>query len=452
MSPRDQQILSGLTPEQQRILISLLEQTGGQTYSGLPKGVTTAGLNRQFDPRSLFLGGGVSAETIHQGIADAYTSLLNEYNTKIAGPNAYKTSDAFLGAIPSKWTGTDAVSVWMGEAFDNILQGNATVDGIKITIGDTPKEVQDAVSSGVLPIYKDLEDFADTADTYNSAVAEQEYNRGQNAGTVGPAPTMTDARRKYYEDAGAPEMALLPDPSAQYEFDPSTFIDNSTGQYSEAQRILADRQDALSRMMSGPQMSSAIEQNKLAESYRMKALQAEAQKYAEAQTSGMDTTESAWDATKNIFGSALRTAGVAGAAGAAAGFLGGPLAPLSVPLTAAGAALTFGVPKLASNVMNWFQGDYNEDLRAKQDAATKLAYTKQLAKLQSGYTPLTDQQALLRYSPDAALANSQFLRAQSDVSKMDIRGQLLSQLLTAKISAAGRSPYADAVNAALRNS
>lgn len=441
-----------MTPEEQRILLSMLGQAGGQTYSGLPKGVTTAGLNRQFDPRSLFLGGGVSTETIDQGIADAYAGLMDIYNTKVAGPSKYEASDSFLNAIPNKWAtiggSSLAVTDYFKTAFDELYAGRVTPQAMKDKIGDAPAEVQ-ALFKAQPQVYADFETFAKNAVVYDNALAEQEYNRGQNATTVGPAPTMTDARAKYYTDAGAPEMALLPDPSAAYQFDPSTFIDDSTGQYTDAQRRFTNEQDTLARMLSGAQGSSAIQNNKLAESYRMKALQAEALKYAQAQTSGMDTTESAGDAAKNIFGSALRKAGIGAAAGGVAtGALALPLAPIG----AFGGALTFGVPELAGNLVDWFQGDYNKDERAKQDAATQLVYAKQLAKLQSGYTPLTSEQALLRYNPEAALVNSRMLRAKSDVSRTESDAQLLSQLISAKLSAAGRSPYADAVNAALRKS
>ena len=427
------QHLSSLTPEQQRILLSMLNQTGGQTYSGLPKGVTTAGLNRQFDARSLFLGGGVSTETIDQGIADTYAGLMDVYNRKVAGPNDYYASDAFLGDIPSRWTGTDAVSIWMGEQFANILQGYSTADSIKASIGKAPKEVQDAVKNNTAAIYSNLEDFAKTATVYNNAVGEQDYNREQNATTVGPAPTMADARREYYTKAGAPEMALLPDPSARYKFDPSTFIDNSTGQYDDAKYRSANEQDILARMLYGQQGRSAIENNKLAESYRMKALQAEAQKYAESQTSGMSTNQSVWDATEDIFGSAIRQGTIGAAVAAPFGLLTGPTAPATVPIAATTGFLTTGVPKLAGNIVDWFQGDFNKDLRAKQDAATKLAYAQQLAKLQSGYTPLTDEQALLRYSPDAALTNSRRLRAQNDMSWIEKDALMLSQLVSQKL-------------------
>ena len=441
-----------MTPEEQRILLSILNQTSGQTYSGLPKGVTTAGLNRQFDPRSLFLGGGVSTETIDQGIADTYAGLMDVYNRKVAGPNAYQASDAFLGAIPSRWTGTDAVSIWMGEQFADILQGYSTADSIKAGIGKAPKEVQDAVKNNTAAIYSNLEDFAKTATVYNNAVAEQDYNRGQNAITVGPAPTMADARTEYYTKAGAPEMALLPDPNAAYQFDPSTFIDKSTGQYADIQRNLSNDQATLARMLNTAQGSSAIQNNKLAESYRMKALQAEALKYAQGQTSGMKTSQGWWDAAKDIFNDVPVAIGIGAAGGAGLGALPIPFSPLTAPVGAAGGGAAVGGMAVGQGIGDWLSGDSNQKLRDAKSAATQSAYLQQLAKLQSGYTPLTDEQALLRYSPDAALINSRIETSNKNISDMDTRAKLLSLLVSTKLSAAGRSPYADAVNAALRKS
>lgn len=439
-----------MTPEEQRILLSILNQQGAQNNAGIPKGVTTAGLNRQFDPRSLFLTGGVSTETIDQGIADAYAGLMDTYNTKVAGPNKYEASDSFLNAIPNKWAtiggSSPAVTNYFKTAFDELYAGRATPQAMKDNIGDAPAEVQ-TLFKAQPNVYADFETFAKNAIVYDNALAEQEYNRGQNATTVGPAPTMTDARTKYYTDAGAPEMALLPDPNAAYQFDPRTFIDNSTGQYDASKGRLGRAQAQLNDLLYSQQGRSAIQQNKSANSYAQRAMLEEAQRLAEAQTSGMDTTESAGSAAKNIFGSALRGAGIGAAiGGAGAGALALPLAPIG----ALGGALTFGVPELAGNLVDWFQGDFNKEERAKRDAATKVAYAQQLAKLQTAYRPLTDQQALLRYSPDARQAQMNINKAQSDVFRAERDAQLLAELLSQRLSARGKSPYADSVNNLLR--
>ena len=437
-----------MTPEEQRILLSILQQQGAQTYSGIPSGVTTAGLNRQFDPRSLFLSGGVSTETVNQGIADAYAALTEDYGRKASGAGLYEASDMFLNAIPSRWasvTGTNPVaSKWFNEAFDNLYAGIVTADGIKETIKDTPKEVQDIVAAQP-NVFADFEEFSKTADSHKKAIVEQEYNRSISAAGAGPVPTMTDARTKYYTDAGAPEMALLPDPNAGYQFDPRTFIDNQGGQYDAAKSRGVNSQKVLNDLLYSQQGRSAIEQNKLAESYRMKALQAEAQRLAEA--SAPSANQGVWDTTKDIFGSAIRKAGIGAAiGGVGAGALALPLAPVG----AAGGALTFGVPELAGNIVDWLQGDFNKEERAKKDAATKLAYAEQLAKLQAGYTPLTDQQALLRYSPDARLAQMNINKAQSDTFRAERDAQLLADAISRRLAASGRSPYADSVNNLLR--
>lgn len=439
-----------MTPEEQRILLSILNQQGAQTNTGIPSGVTTAGLNRQFDPRSLFLSGGVSTETINQGIADAYASLLDEYNTKVAGPSKYEASDSFLNAIPNKWAtiggSSPEVTKYFKTAFDELYAGRVTPEAMKDEIGDAPAEVQ-ALFEAQPQVYSDFETFAKNAVIYDNALAEQEYNRGQNATTVGAAPTEADARIKYYTDAGAPEMALLPDPSAKYQFDPRTFIDNSTGQYDASKGRLSSAQRQLNDLLYSQQGRSAIQQNESANSYANRAMLAEATRLAEAETSGMDTTESAGDAAKNIFGSALRKAGIGAATGGVAtGALALPLAPIG----AFGGALTFGVPELAGNLVDWFQGDFNKDARAKQDAATKVAYAQQLAKLQAAYRPLTDQQALLRYSPDARQAQMNVNQEQSNIFRAERDAQLLAELLSQRLSARGKSPYADSVNNLLR--
>jgi hypothetical protein len=437
-----------MTPEEQRILLSILQQQGAQTYSGVPSGVTATGLNKQFDPRSLFLTGGVSTETIDKGVADAYASLMDEYNTKVAGPNKYEASDAFLNAIPNKWASVGGsspeVTDYFKTAFDELYAGRATPQAMKDNIGDAPAEVQ-ALFEAQPNVYADFETFAKNAAIYDSALAEQEYNRGQNATTVGPAPTMTDARTKYYTDAGAPEMALLPDPNARYEFDPNTFIDNSTGQYDSAKGRLGRAQAQLNDLLYSQQGRSAIQNNESANSYAQRAMVAEAQKYAEA--NAPSANQSAGAAAKDIFGSALRKAAIGAAiGGAGAGAAALPLAPIG----AIGGALTLGVPELAGNLVDWFQGDFNKDLRAEQDAATKVAYAQQLAKLQSGYTPLTNQQALLRYSPDARQAQMTVNQEQSNVFRAERDAKLLAELLSQRLSARGQSPYANSVNNLLR--
>lgn len=442
-----------MTPEERRILLSILNQQAAQTYSGIPSGVTTAGLNRQFDPRSLFLTGGVSTETINQGIADAYASLMDEYNTKVAGPSKYEASDAFLNAIPNKWAtiggSSPAVTDYFKTAFDELYAGRATPQAMKDNIGDAPAEVQ-ALFEAQPNVYADFETFAKNAAIYDNALAEQEYNRGQNSTTVGPAPTEADARRKYYTDAGAPEMALLPDPNAAYQFDPITFIDNSSGQYDAAKGRAINSQKVLEDLLYSQQGRSAIQQNESANSYANRAMAVEAQRLAEAETSGMSTNQSVWDAVKDIVNPAIGNAVVGGVAGGAAGLTAGPFAPVVAPVTAASGAAAFGAVGLGKGLGNWLTGDSNQGLRDAKDAATKLAYAQQLAKLRAAYTPLTDQQALLRYSPDARQAQMNVNKSQSDVFRAERDAQLLAELLSQRLTARGQSPYADSVNNLLR--
>jgi len=421
---------------QLQTLISLLSQMGGGINPSLmssayPNNVSPSGVKSSFSPEILMASGLVSPEMLNQLTATELSNLQTKYAGNIQSRLPYEASDAVLSKYTSKYLGNDIVSSFMQSAFDRISSGAETADTVLARINEskeTPSEVKDALAK----ITPDLDGFSQSVIKRNDALAKFEYDQQGQLNTLGPAPTASDARMALYDKMGVPQMALLGDPNAAYQFDPSTFVDKEkmTGYENTLRDALIAQSNARANT------SGAVAQGNLQNSYSMKGLEEQARLYAENATKDMKTN-SAW--TEDL-GSIVGKTAAFGAAGAAAGAI--PTIGVGAPFAGA-VGLGSG---LVAGLVDWATGSNDDKYKKAKEEALKAAYDKELARLKLESPPIGLDEMRVKYSPDYRIASANAHKAKTDVSLQNAYGRLVADALSQQLTARGITPYAQNLN------
>lgn len=292
-----------MTEEERKALIALLAgqiNTGANPLlmsSAYPYNVSPSGVASSFDPEILFASGAVSPETVAAGQQDIYAQLLAEYAKRSQPRAVYEATEQYLRDSLGRYgTGTDPVSDFVQQAAARIAAGDMTPDQIlaegQKSAKDLPKEVVDNWAS----VSSTLTDFGKKADIYRTAKAKQAFDAQTSMADLGPAPSMTEARMKYFKDLGVPQLAALPDPTEQFNVSSETFIDDRA-KYDALQNALRLAEAAKSRAKAGADRDAQYA-NKQAEVYAAKAneeMMRKAIESAKASVSAPDFTEKAVD-------------------------------------------------------------------------------------------------------------------------------------------------------------
>ena len=238
----------------EELIAALAQQMGGSfnpslMASALPvNNVSPANIASAMNPNVLLSSGLVDPSTIASGIGSVYQQMLAEWegqnNTKLP-PEA---SDLYLSPVTSKYVSNDEVSTFMNEMFNAIKNGTTTAEKVKAAIATNTSSAPDAVKANQVDIGVDLDRFSKLAETQANAKLIFDIKQQQAGASTTPAPTIGQARFKFYKDLGAPEMALLPDAGVGYDFDPSLFADKATSELLSSQIA---KQEGLARRTKG---------------------------------------------------------------------------------------------------------------------------------------------------------------------------------------------------------
>jgi hypothetical protein len=247
-------------------LIALLAQMNGNfnpslMASAMPaNNVSPANIASAMSPNVLFSSGLVDPDTVDAGIASTYQQLLADWESRNNADLPAEASDLYLSPITSKYSGrTDELGIFINEALANIKSGFITAEKVKAGILDGTIGAPSGASEALVDLGPQLDDFEKRVERQNDAKLKFEITQAQKGVTSAPAPTLEQARSKYYKDLGVPEMALLPDVSAKYQFDPSMFADKArTEQLDKLLRIRQSeegraRTQFLANPLRGPQ-------------------------------------------------------------------------------------------------------------------------------------------------------------------------------------------------------
>jgi len=234
------------------LLISLLSQMGGNfnpslMASALPaNNVSPANISSAMNPNVLLSSGLVDPSTIQSGIESTYQQLLAEWESRNNAKLPPEASDLWLSPVTSKYSTNDEVSVFMNEMFSAIKNGTTTAEKVKAAIAAGDSVAPEAVKSAYADISVDLDKFSKLAEAQSQAKLKFEITNAQNGTTTTPAPTLDQARMKFYKDIGAPEMALLPDAGVGYNFDPNLF--GNASRTKELEGIISSTQREVDRV------------------------------------------------------------------------------------------------------------------------------------------------------------------------------------------------------------
>ena len=421
---------------QLQVLISLLSQMGGGINptlmsSAYPNNVSPAGIKSSFSPEILMASGLVSPDVLNQLTAAQLADLKSEYAGNIQSRLPYEASDAVLSKYTSKYLGNDIVSSFMQSAFDRISSGAETADTVLARINEskeTPSEVKDALAK----ITPDLDGFSQSVIKRNDALAKFEYDQQGQLNTLGPAPTAADARMALFDKLGVPQLALLGDPNAAYEFDPSDFVDKEKmAAYENALRDARVAQNSARADTSG-----AIAQGNLQNSYSMKALEEQARLYAENAVKDMKTNSAWTEDLGSIFGTTAAGLGVGAAAGAT------PTLGIGAPFGAA----VGGASGLIGGIFDWATGRNDDKYKKAKEEALKVAYDKELARLKMESPSLNLEEMRLKYSPDYRVTVENAKRAKSNIASEQAYGQQVADALAKELTSRGITPYSQNLN------
>lgn len=229
--------------------------------------VSPANITSAMSPNVLLTSGLVDPSTINAGIAGVYQQMLADWESRGNANLPPEASDLYLSPVTNKYSLGDEVSNFMTNAFDAIKNQGWSVEQVQTAIQNDTLDmpVPKAIKDNLAQYNTDIKDFAKRVDTQNEAKLKFEITQQQAGVDATPPPTLQQARQKFYKDLGAPEMALLPDVSETYQFDPTLFADKArTEQLDKLLRIRESqegraRTEFLAKPFRGPQSDIPID-------------------------------------------------------------------------------------------------------------------------------------------------------------------------------------------------
>lgn len=243
-------------PEELKLLIAALSQQINGNFnpslmaSAMPaSNVSPANISSAMDPNVLLSSGLVDPYTISSGISSVYQQMLADWESRNQVNLPPEASDLWLTPVTSKYSSNDEVSAFMNEMFTAIKNGTTTAEKVKAAIAASDSVAPEAVKSAYADVSVDLDKYSKLVEAQSQAKLKFEITNAQNGVTTAPAPTLEQARFKFYKDLGAPEMALLPDAGVGYDFDPSMFGDRAKTE--RLAKLVAEQQGLVDKGAAG---------------------------------------------------------------------------------------------------------------------------------------------------------------------------------------------------------
>ena len=416
-------------------LVFLLSQMGGGINPSLmasayPSNVSPAGVKSSFSPEILLASGLVSPETLNQLTANELMNLQSKYASSIQSQLPPEATDIALYPITSKYMGSDELSDFMRSTLDAIGSGKVTPAQALEKIqkdANVPKIVLDNLGQ----VSDDIDSFVELVGRRDFAKAKFDYEQQGKVGAAGPAPTAESARLALFDKLGVPQLALLGDPSATYQFDPSMFVDKGRiASYEDAMRM--PNKILTAAGTAGP----AMQMGKLQDAYTMKGLEEQARKYAENAVRGMKTNSSWTEDLGSIGGATAGGAVVGGIAGAT------PTMGIGAPF----GALVGGASGLVGGLVDFATGRNDEKYKKAKEDALKAAYAKELARLKAALPSTSVESTRVKYDPEYAAARSRVNTIKSDLDKENAYGKAVASALEKELVARGLTPFKQNMN------
>lgn len=419
-----------MDPELLKLILAQMNASGSSDLGGL-LGMGTApspsSLSGAMNPETLVALGLLNPQSINAGVDAQLAELMTEYAKKNApAPVKFEASPAVFQQSLGQWgiqpqvspdgrlaqfnenTGNKAQDV-VAAGLNAIASGKLTAEqlqaGLAQDILDNPddyKGIQDASSL----IQRTWKDFESQYKDFGNAVAKYQYETAQGVTQAGPAPTRQQAMNEYYKSIGAPQLSLLGDPSATYQFDPLTFADPA--KIKALSEAVGRADTVVSRETNRVPKGMVSESEKLRQSYTAKGIEDTARAYAEkVANSKVDVASRA--------GAIARGA----ALGTTVPFLG----------TGLGALIGYGVGTARQSKE---KGEWRD--------AYQQAYEREKARLEgeASKAPAVTAETL---SGDLSLAKAKQYTAQKALNDELAFNQQVADLVSQGLAARGKTPF-----------
>lgn len=298
-----------------RLLELVASQNTGMlpSVSTLPVGISGATLGNVFNPETLLATGMFSPAAFQQAVDSTYNQMLADYQSQVARTMQVPFEATFeslsFNRDPAYAAGTE-IGELMRDAIAGISSGTVTADQAiqQINAGISSGVVPAEVASSIGKIGEDLKNFQDKElPAYQKAVQKFEYDSAQAMANLGIAePTRQDARLKFYSSIGMPQLALLPDPTEQYQIDEYFFSDPAQVKKLQGQVSAGEEKLASETARLAPQL--AQEQGFIGRTKRLGNVMSSAAKAAEKAKQKYISENMPKD-TRDFIGKALDFAG-----------------------------------------------------------------------------------------------------------------------------------------------
>lgn len=220
-------LLAQLLGVDRRVLNAVASQNAMANFNTLPIGVSGATAGNVFNPETMLLTGAFNPAQFTAAIDSKYNQMLMDYQSKVdrAIQRPYEATLGSIGLDETFYNPSSEIGELMQDAVNSIAMGEQTAAGALERINSIIDTLPPEVAANIDRISKDLTQFEEKdLPRYRDAVKKYEYDAAQAMANLGISePTRQDAKLEFYSDLGMPQLALLPDPTEQYQIDPFIF-------------------------------------------------------------------------------------------------------------------------------------------------------------------------------------------------------------------------------------
>lgn len=229
------------------VLSIVAAQNAASNFSTLPIGVSGATAGNVFNPETMLLTGAFNPAQFTAAIDSKYNQMLMDYQSKVdrVMQRPYEATLGSIGLDETFYNPSSEIGELMQDAVNSIAVGDQTAAGALDRINSIIDTLPPEVAANIDRISNDLTQFEEKdLPRYRDAVKKYEYDTAQAMANLGiTKPTRQDAKLSFYSDLGMPQLALLPDPTDQYDLPIEEFTNKATmerlrGQSTKAMDVL----------------------------------------------------------------------------------------------------------------------------------------------------------------------------------------------------------------------
>jgi len=419
------------------VLLKILQSVASQNQmttpalTSLPMGLSSSSITSTMNPEVLFASGLYDPSLVNAGIEAALRDQQSQYAKDILNATQLPSAPFEYWSYKQlpRYSSNPVLAEFMSDTANMILngeQGYTNPDDAKVAIasviGSRPElapyaNLLPTIQSDIDTLFKESEQNLRAKAEYDFKTQNAIADANARAQALGLSePSRQSAMAEYYKSIGLPQLAVLPDPTEQFQLDPSIFLNQAEN--SQAFQLY-QQLDRLRQRASMPEftqlpkqvVSAQGEQDKMArtaaESAAKRIAEAKKQEFITQQTSARKEPKgkSWWD-------------------------------PRGV------------VDVMTGNDPSSKNERFASGLNVKADALYKKVYAEELAKNLKKYSKTITPKDI---SPTYGSVNSQIAKTEALLKNLLSKGVTGSKQATSMLTSSGITPFSQAMNQILTN-